>query len=102
VPVLSGKADTVSRKDAIYWERGGNLAVRWGKWKLVQLANTPRKYELYDLSADRAENKDLSKLHPAVVEQLKHLYNEWALKNDVVDYSRLRPQGNLGGGERRL
>lgn len=102
VPVLSGKADTVSRKDAIYWERGGNLAVRWGKWKLVQLANTPRKYELYDLSADRAENKDLSKLHPAVVEQLKHLYNEWALKNDVVDYSRLRPQSNLGGGERRL
>ncbi len=102
VPVLSGKADTVSRKDAIYWERGGNLAVRWGKWKLVQLANTPRKYELYDLSVDRAENKDLSKLYPAVVEQLKHLYDEWALQNDVVDYSRLRPQSNFGAGERRL
>lgn len=102
LPVLSGKTDTVSRKDAIYWERGGNLAVRWGKWKLVQLANAPKKYELYDLSADRAENNDLSKQHPQLVEQLKHQYEEWALKNDVVDYSRLRPQNNFSANERRL
>jgi arylsulfatase len=76
--------------------------VRWGKWKLVQLANAPKKYELYDLSADRAENNDLSKQHPQLVEQLKHQYEEWALKNDVVDYSRLRPQNNFSANERRL
>lgn len=102
LPVLRGKTDTVSRKDAIYWERGGNLAVRWGKWKLVQLGGSPKKYELYDLSVDRAENNDLSKEHPKLVAQLKHLYEEWALQNDVVDYSRLRPQNNFGANERRL
>lgn len=101
LPVLSGKTDTVERKDAIYWERGGNLAVRKGHWKLVQIGNTNARYELYDLSADRAENNDLSKAHPGIVKELQQLYKQWAVENDVVDYSRLRPQNNFSGGDRR-
>lgn len=95
LPVLYGKTDTVNRQGAIFWERGGNKAVRHGKWKLVQLANAPNEFELYDISADRTENNDVAKNNPGVVQHLKSLYNDWAVKNDVVDYSLLRPQSSV-------
>lgn len=96
LPVLYGKSDTINRQGGIFWERGGNIAVRHGKWKLVQPATTPGKYELYDITKDRAENTDLAKENPEIVAHLQKLYKEWAAENDVVDYSLLRPQSPAG------
>lgn len=110
VPLLTGQTNHVNRAEPLFWERGGNRAVREGKWKLVSTAENTDKYELYDIETDRAENTDLAAKYPEVVKQLKEKYQKWAQENDVVDYSRLKTQpqqgrGNAGapaGGGRRL
>ncbi|MDR1666666.1 MAG: sulfatase-like hydrolase/transferase [Bacteroidales bacterium] len=88
VPVLTGATNKVERGEPLFWERAGNKAVRSGKWKLVSLYPENR-YELYDIEADRAENRDLAAQHPDIVERLKNEYAQWAAKNDVTDYSIL-------------
>lgn len=91
VPVLTGKADIVERGEPLFWERGGNKAVREGKWKLVSTF-ADNKDELYDIENDRGETINLAEQFPAIVADLKAKYAEWAQKNDVVDYSKLKPK----------
>lgn len=90
IPLLEGKTNVVDRGTPLFWERGGNKAVRDGKWKLVAAAGENEKYELFDIEKDRAERNDLSKQHPEIVEKLKTAYKGWAEQNDVVDYNKLR------------
>ena len=71
---LKGKDQ--SEHEFLYWEfpaRGGSQAVRMGNWKGVRSdANkgfdTP--IELYDLSTDLEEKKNVSKENPAIVEKI--------------------------------
>jgi arylsulfatase A-like enzyme len=91
LPLLTGKADHVDRGEPLFWERSGKQAVRDGKWKLILPAGANPQYELYDLEADRGENNNLAAANPEVVTRLKAAYKEWAAKNDVVDYNKLRP-----------
>ena len=72
VPELLG-AETAGRVQELhqflYWELGQQRAVREGSWKAVQ----PRKdapWELYDLSRDVSETRDLAEMQPAIVERL--------------------------------
>jgi arylsulfatase A-like enzyme len=53
----------------LYWEIGGWTAVRQGDWRAVQ----PRDgvWELYDLSTDPSESRDVSDEHPDVLARLK-------------------------------
>lgn len=91
LPVLTGKNDIVQRGEPLFWERGGNKAVREGKWKYVS-AFPENKDELYDIESDRAENNNVADKYPEIVAGLKAKYAEWAKKNDVVDYNKLRPR----------
>jgi arylsulfatase len=93
-PLLTGKAQ--ANDDTVYWfSYGGPVqAVSQGKWKLILPHETqvydPAKYgkdggegtvsrrkitspELYDLSEDVGEKKDLSKKNPEVVKKLQEL-----------------------------
>lgn len=90
VPLLEAKTTIVNRGEPIFWERGGNKAVRDGKWKLVYIAANNGKYELYDVEKDRAENTDVAAQFPEIVSRLKIQYDKWAEKNGVVEYSKLR------------
>ncbi len=78
-PELFGKGK-VDRNRTMYWEmnRSGmstnygapkQQACRHGQWKLVRdQADTP--WELYDLSADGAETRNLAAEHPKIVREL--------------------------------
>jgi arylsulfatase A-like enzyme len=46
-------------------------AVRRGKWKLVKMATLPGKTELFDLSQDPAEERNLAKDQPEIVADLE-------------------------------
>ena len=80
--ILLGKATSSSRKIInnrfLYWEfyeRGFQQAVRWKNWKAVKLKwNEP--IELYDLSRDISESRNIAAIHPEVVAQF-----EFYLKN---------------------
>ena len=60
---------------ALWWSHEGNRAVRIGRWKLVA-ANPERSetgtdtWQLYDLSTDRTETRDLAAAHPDRVAEM--------------------------------
>jgi len=88
LPVLFGKQDTVQRNEPLFWERAGNRAVRWGKWKLV--SHWPSyAWELYNLDDDRGETQNLASRNHELVSQLSVKYFAWAKKTGVVDFSTL-------------
>ncbi|MDZ8120464.1 arylsulfatase [Pontiella agarivorans] len=64
------------RHDNLYWEfhaRGGRVALRKGKWKAVRYNVTQdpdSTLELYDLSTDPTESRNLAGLYPEVVAEM--------------------------------
>ncbi len=74
LPTLLGKKAAQQNHNALYWEfheRGGDQAVRIGRWKAVrrQIAKLGKNapIELYDLESDIGENVDVSAQHPEIV-----------------------------------
>ncbi len=75
MPVLQGRQREAH--DTICWEWAGNRAVLQGKWKLVYDKEL-RRWELFDLEADRTETSDLAKGQPDRVEKMIETWNNWA------------------------
>ena len=74
LPTLLGEEQDLSRR-VMYWEffeRGFQQAVRMGAWKGVKLSQDA-PWELYDLSDDEAETRNVADLHPDVVERIDEL-----------------------------
>lgn len=72
VPTFAKDVD-VSR-DFLWWLHEGNRAVRVGNWKLVAAKGEP--WELYDMSADRAEQINLAGKLPEKVKELERVWQE--------------------------
>jgi arylsulfatase len=78
-------------------DKGQQGVIHQGRWKLLINSGwyqiTSQKpgvtYELYDLSTDLAETKDLSKEQPERVKQLAEACTAWQAKNGIVDYGEL-------------
>ena len=66
------------KERTLFWEHEGNRAVRKGDYKLVAIHNT--HWELYDMSKDRSELKDLSSAMPKKAEELRSAYEVWAMR----------------------
>jgi len=60
-------------RDYLWWLHEGHRAVRVGDWKLVATDDEP--WELYDLSRDRSETRNLAASRPEKVAQLEQLWN---------------------------
>jgi arylsulfatase A-like enzyme len=73
LPELIGET-AAGRKQAqheyLYWEISGQTAVRMGNWKAIQPKKTA-VWELYDLSTDISETKDLAKTQPDILVKLQ-------------------------------
>src|SRR5439155_11689859 len=80
VPAFTGKP--LTRTKPIFWEHEGNRAVRDGDWKLVSKENQP--WELYDMSQDRSETRDLAGKFPERVKKLAAAWNDWASRAGVL------------------
>ncbi|MEU6642663.1 arylsulfatase [Saccharomonospora sp. NPDC046836] len=94
LPVWRGDAP---RQRTLCWEHVGNAAVRRGEWKLVREAGRP--WELYDLSADRAERHDLSAERPALVAELERVWEAWAAECGVLAWEDLLADYRARGRE---
>ena len=72
------------RKDAIYFEHQLNSAIREGEWKLVRKGVTQigefSPWELYHMTEDRTETKNLSGEYPEKVKELGEKWNAWAIR----------------------
>jgi arylsulfatase len=74
--VVTFDQDRPLAREMLWWLHEGNRAVRAGRWKLVAARDAP--WELYDLSTDRAENRNLADMYPEQVRTLEQLWTETA------------------------
>ena len=63
----------------LFWEYNSNYAVRKNNWKL--LIKKDNSKELYDLSNDISEEKNIYKLYPELVKELSNEIDNW--KNNL-------------------
>ena len=84
VPYLTGEK-TGRPHETLYWRQGGKAGLRHGDWKIVRMGRRnefgPSKWELYDLSEDISEEKNLAQSNP---EQLEELIKIWETMNDEM------------------
>lgn len=84
--IASIKNNQWGRKKPLFHEWSGHRAVWKDQWKLVSIYPA-NKWELYDLSKDRTESKNLAKDFPDVVATLDAAYKEWAKNNAVTEWN---------------
>jgi arylsulfatase len=80
VPVPPGKSlvplfakDGTVAHDSIWWLHEGNRALRVGNWKIVA-AGKDTPWELYDMTTDRSESRNLAKEQPEKVRDLAAIW----------------------------
>lgn len=82
-PTFTGQ--TLKREKPIFWEHEGNRGVRSGKWKLV--SKYLDSWELYDIEADRTEQRDLATQNPQLADELAAQWDTWARQSLVDPWS---------------
>ena len=97
VPAFRGEA--LTRGKPIFWEHEGNRAVREGKWKLV--AGFGKPWQLFDMTADRAEMHDLAASQPDRVRKMAGQWDAWAARSYVDAWSEAYDP-HLKGKARRI
>jgi len=70
------------REGAICWEHEGNRAVRAGQWKLVSMH--PGRWELYDMSRDGTEGRDLSDRYGDTVKAIGYSGHHLGIAVDIA------------------
>ena len=101
LPTLLG-TNKQKKHEYLYWEipdKGGQLAIRMGKWKAVRTGvsrNPKAPWQLYDLEADVKESVNLADKHPELIKhfdaivQKEHttpVRKEWDIFNPVPSAS---------------
>ncbi len=93
IPAAPGKSltpalakDVTIPRDSLWWLHDDHRAIRVGDLKLVAATKDP--WELYDLKADRAEQKNLFAIMPEKVKELSAL---WQTQTDAFIASVKRP-----------
>ncbi|MBN2476248.1 MAG: arylsulfatase [Pirellulales bacterium] len=93
VPIFQGR--TRQGHETLCWEFTGNRAIRQGNWKLVW-DKTVRRWELYDLAADRTETNDLAEQYPERVKQMSQRWTVWGKQTGVAAKYKPKPPGSPG------
>ncbi|MCA9043595.1 MAG: discoidin domain-containing protein, partial [Planctomycetaceae bacterium] len=78
LPTLIGEqaaGHAQQQHEFLYWEIGGFTAIRKGNWR-ADLPRPNAEWELYDLSTDPGETKDISAEHGDVLKELVRLAEE--------------------------
>ena len=92
VPVLAENQPQVRGEDEGFgYELGGNEAWFQGDYKLVfnRYGDSP-DWQLFNLRADPAETRDLSKAEPARFDAMRASYDAWAEAWRVTGGARVR------------
>jgi arylsulfatase len=87
-PILYGQATDVRTETDIFgWEQGGPRSVRKGDWKAVwdqRLPEAERRWQLFNLAADRWEQNDLSKSDPAKLAEMQAAWDRYDEETGVI------------------
>lgn len=86
LPFVTDTSNKGTPHERLYWRFGPQWAIRQGQYKLLKVANTPP--QLFDLSADLGELKDLAADKPGVAAQLTAAFEKW---NSELEEPRWTP-----------
>ena len=90
LPTLIGKNQ--KQHDFLYWEfheKNSSQAVRFGQWKGIRQNSTDLKnapIELYDLSSDVGEEKNIANNHPDIVVKIAEIMNDSHIENERFQF----------------
>ncbi len=87
LPLLTKKSSTVHGPDeAIAWEYNNFKAIRMGDYKGTWISKPygPSEWQIFDLSVDPGESKDLSTQRPALKKRLIAAWNVYAKEVGVI------------------
>ncbi len=73
MPLLTGKATQLPERP-LFWRVGKKNALRLGDWKLIR---DGKEWQLYNLTHDISETKNLATQEPARAQQMSALWNKW-------------------------
>ncbi len=72
LPTLLGNERQQKKHPYLYWEfyeQGSKQSVQFGKWKAIRKPMLTGPVELYDLSSDLGEDKNVAEQHPDIVKR---------------------------------
>ncbi|MDA8743817.1 arylsulfatase [Rubripirellula amarantea] len=84
LPTLKGDANEQDEHEYLYWEfyeQASRQAVRFGDWKAIRQPMMTGKIELFNLSEDIGETKDLANDHPDLVKKAAAMMAEAHVPN---------------------
>jgi arylsulfatase A-like enzyme len=84
--MLPALVSAESANSQLWWEHIGNAAIIRGKWKLVRQYGW--NWELYDLTTDRNELKDLASANPDLVAELTAEWEKLADQYGVIPFRK--------------
>jgi arylsulfatase len=88
LPVLRGEATAVHAPDEVFaFEQSGHRSVRQGDWKIVWDRARPepeRRWQLFNLATDPAEQHDASAAEPERLAQLIAAWERYEAENGVI------------------
>jgi arylsulfatase A-like enzyme len=73
IPLLSGMTTQLPERP-LFWRIGKKNALRLGDWKLIR---DGKEWQLYDLTHDISETRNLAIQEPALVQQMSALWDKW-------------------------
>jgi arylsulfatase B len=73
MPLLTGKTTQLPERP-LFWRVGKKNALRLGDWKLIR---DGKDWQLYDLTHDISETRNLASQEPARVQQMSALWDNW-------------------------
>jgi arylsulfatase len=81
LPAFLGEVQ--ERKEPLFWEYAGEMAMRQGDWKIVRRKNG--LWELYDLKTDPVELHDRSRDRKDILKKMSAAYDNWKKEVGVRD-----------------
>ena len=90
-PVLKGQQR--EPHDQLFWEWGGNRAVRQGDWKAVY-SKRDEQWQLFNLAEDRCETVDLAAENAELMKSLNDGWKKWAQQTGLKVRSKSRKKAN--------
>jgi arylsulfatase A-like enzyme len=92
LPVLTGQKPTSER--TLYWRMGNRQqrAVRCDRWKYLKVAE--REF-LFDLAYDPRERSNFARKEPALLDELRRLWETWNREMLPVPKQLTPPMSNL-------
>ncbi len=92
LPTLFGMSNQ-KKHDYLYWEfheKGGRIAIRKDNWKAVKynvLKQPEKSIELYDLSTDPGETKNIASDYPEIVIEMNRIMREARTESEVYQFA---------------